>query len=151
MDEADALADDIAVLSSGRLACHGSSLFLKVDPRPPCTCDVSGARASGGHGKPSDFLFNCSKETTVPEDVVLCEQERYGEGHILTVALSAGGDASAAVGVEALVRRMVPGAAALRCAGGEIALRLPSEASGSFPDLLDALERHGADNLSKPV
>ena len=33
MDEADALADDIAVLAAGRLACHGSSLALKV-PRP---------------------------------------------------------------------------------------------------------------------
>mmetsp|Transcript_7891 Transcript_7891/g.23248 ORF Transcript_7891/g.23248 Transcript_7891/m.23248 type:complete len:2373 (+) Transcript_7891:472-7590(+) len=29
MDEADALADDIAVLASGRLVCHGSSLTLK--------------------------------------------------------------------------------------------------------------------------
>ncbi len=36
MDEADALADDIAVLASGRLACHGSSLTLKVaQPLPP--------------------------------------------------------------------------------------------------------------------
>lgn len=30
MDEADAVADSIAILATGRLAAHGSSLALKV-------------------------------------------------------------------------------------------------------------------------
>ncbi len=78
------------------------------------------------------------------------EQERYGQGHTLTVACSVGRDSDAA-GLEALVCSRVAGAAVLRRAGGEVAFRLPSEASGAFPGLLDALERQGARRQHTPA
>ena len=34
MDEADLLSDDVYILDAGTVACHGSSLQLKVRPRP---------------------------------------------------------------------------------------------------------------------
>lgn len=84
-----------------------------------------------------------------------CMQERYGDGHTLTVARSVGHVASTAhVGgggagdLEALVVRAVAGATVVRSAGGEVAFRLPSEASAAFPDLLDALEQQGEDHVA---
>lgn len=35
MDEADLLADSVAILAAGRLACHGPSLTLKVYKKSP--------------------------------------------------------------------------------------------------------------------
>lgn len=42
MDEADAVADSIAILAAGRLAAHGSSLALKVltFDKPLGSCNV---------------------------------------------------------------------------------------------------------------
>ncbi|GBF94218.1 hypothetical protein Rsub_06488 [Raphidocelis subcapitata] len=126
MEEADALADRIAIVSGGRLAAEGSPLELKARHGVGYTLTVVVGLGGGGGGE-------------------------NGGGGGGGVGGASGGDGggggggsgggrAAAEAVASLVRRSVPGASLLSAAGAEAVVRLPREEVAGFPQMLRDLE-----------
>ena len=112
MDEADLLADRIAVMSVGKLKCYGSSVYLK---------------SRFGLGYTLSMLR--------------VDARRLTDQHGQSTAERAGSDGHATVEeVASTLRRFVPGAQLLSSAGNELAFRLPLDAAPAFPPMLRHLD-----------
>ncbi|KAL4853959.1 ATP-binding cassette sub-family A member 3 [Chlorella vulgaris] len=111
MEEADLLADGIAIMSHGRLAALGTSLELKAQFGVGYTLTVSLTTPGAGDG---------------------------GSEAAASAVVGAGGGLEA---LTALVRQYVGDAQLLAASGSEAVYRLPKESAATFPPLLRALEQ----------
>eukprot|EP00467_Chlorarachnion_reptans_P011068 CAMPEP_0114538360 /NCGR_PEP_ID=MMETSP0109-20121206/30099_1 /TAXON_ID=29199 /ORGANISM="Chlorarachnion reptans, Strain CCCM449" /LENGTH=2283 /DNA_ID=CAMNT_0001722369 /DNA_START=209 /DNA_END=7060 /DNA_ORIENTATION=- len=119
MDEAELLADRIAIMAMGKLNCCGSPLYLK---------------SRSGIG------YVLTTVAASPEDQELKGEPEDGEnqdrasGH---PSMTIGCDTEAVI---AEVKRVIPSATVVNVAAGEVSMRLPLKAVSQFAALFDALE-----------
>lgn len=132
MEEADVLADRIAILAAGRLAAVGTGLDLKARFGVGYTLTLARERApsaapsAAGSGGPSRVASRGS----------LAE----GPGNPKGPGSAEGAPDAAEAGASALVKRHVPGAELAAAGPGELAYRLPRERTAAFPALLRELD-----------
>ena len=113
MDEAELLADRVAVLSKGRLKCYGTSQFIKS-------------------------IYTVGYSLTVSKSSTAQRATAGGGG----AAAAAAQHDALSTEIKQLVRRHVPSARLVSDAASELGFHLPHAASPAFPDLFLEIERN---------
>jgi hypothetical protein len=147
MEEADRLADDIIVMSAGRVVASGTPLQLKARHGVGYSLTVvlsqqaggGGAGGSGGGGTGSGGKPRGPPPgQAAPKAAAGAEAGTGADG----AGAAAGGGGGAGPGAEgpggavaALVAGRVPGARLVSMAGCEVAMQLPREGSSGFPQV----------------
>lgn len=137
MDEADLLADRIAVLADGHLQAFGSSLFLKTQFGLGYTLTVQLELPRNAHaGAAGADADDASAAPSAPG--VACTGGGAG-AHAGSAA-----ELGASTAVLALLRTHVPSTQPLSVAGNEASYRLPLDESERFPRMLRELDARAA-------
>ncbi|GAB4821282.1 hypothetical protein N2152v2_008328 [Parachlorella kessleri] len=138
MEEADLLADRIAIMAEGRLAAEGTSLDLKSRYGVGYTLTLARSQSIASN------LHALAQRTPSAQSLGSLKGaagEGGSDGSPLGGASPrAGPGGSSTSALAALVKEHVAGAQLLTDSAGEVAFRLPREASPCFPALLRGVE-----------
>jgi len=144
MDEAELLADRIAVMKEGKLQCCGSLLFLKnrfgLGYTMTVVLDVNKAPsdASGVHG--SESLENVSDDKIT--DLSLDNSEVESGRRPISLHTNIGAiDDGAAARITAFLKNFIPGTELVRTSARELMYRFPPGTEDLFPPAFDAIEK----------
>ena len=137
MDEADILADRIAIMTRGRLRCCGSSLWLKS--RFGVGYNLTLCLGSTSNGP-------AAADASVEPSEAATEVDHGANGETAEASSLIQPDESdeRALAISELVMGEVPSAEQVSRAAREIAFRIPRAAAGVFPQLLANIQRSKA-------
>lgn len=144
MDEAEVLGDRVAIMSSGKLRCVGSPLWLKARFGIGYNLSVT---LKSGMGGPATTTTGAVAASPVDGMMFGATHLQHRPGVEKTTTTPKNNVVVVDTDVTALVKKHVPLAEVVSHIAREVTFRLPRQATGAFAALFEALETVGKAKL----